>query len=132
MTTSNIINKIKPSATLALSSKVKQMKSEGVNVIGFGAGEPDFDTPQHIKDAAIVAINAGDTKYTNVDGTPALKQAIILSLPPPGLTRKTLRTAWTNTPNQVQHGQMSTGFGCAVRWCQQQMRKECGGPTSGL
>ena len=51
MTTSNIINKIKPSATLALSSKVKQLKSEGMSVIGFGAGEPDFDTPEDIKNS---------------------------------------------------------------------------------
>ncbi len=68
--------KLQPSATLAITAKEKALKAQGVDVIGLGAGEPDFDTPQNIKDAAIRAINAGQTKYTAVDGTPALKQAI--------------------------------------------------------
>src|SRR5688572_5608501 len=65
-----------PSLTLAIDSKAKQMKAEGVDVIGFGAGEPDFDTPQHIKDAAIKALNEGFTKYTAAAGIPELRQAI--------------------------------------------------------
>src|SRR3954470_22055765 len=65
-----------PSLTLAIDSKAKQMKAEGQDVIGFGAGEPDFDTPQHIKDSAIKAINDGFTKYTPSSGIPELRQAI--------------------------------------------------------
>lgn len=65
-----------PSLTLAIDSKAKQMKAEGVDVIGFGAGEPDFDTPQHIKEAAIKALNEGFTKYTPAAGIPELRQAI--------------------------------------------------------
>jgi aspartate aminotransferase len=65
-----------PSLTLAIDSKAKQMKAEGQDVVGFGAGEPDFDTPQHIKDAAIAALNAGFTKYTPSSGIPELRQAI--------------------------------------------------------
>ena len=70
------LSKIKPSPTIAVSSKAAQLKREGHDVIGLGAGEPDFDTPDNIKKAAIDAINAGETKYTAVDGTPALKKAI--------------------------------------------------------
>lgn len=66
-----------PSLTLAIDSKAKQMKAEGIDVVGFGAGEPDFDTPQHIKDAAIKAINEGFTKYTPSSGTPELRQAVV-------------------------------------------------------
>ncbi|MSU61416.1 MAG: pyridoxal phosphate-dependent aminotransferase [Pedosphaera sp.] len=65
-----------PSLTLAIDSKAKQMKAEGMDVVGFGAGEPDFDTPQHIKDAAIKALNDGFTKYTPSSGIPELRQAI--------------------------------------------------------
>ena len=65
-----------PSLTLAIDSKAKQMKAEGQDVVGFGAGEPDFDTPQHIKDAAIKALNEGFTKYTAASGIPELRQAI--------------------------------------------------------
>ncbi len=65
-----------PSLTLAIDSKAKQMKAEGQDVVGFGAGEPDFDTPQHIKDAAIKALNEGFTKYTPSSGIPELRQAI--------------------------------------------------------
>ena len=76
MAISNIIKKIKPSATLALSSKVKQLKSEGMSVIGFGAGEPDFDTPEDIKNSAIESLKSGFTKYTPTSGIPELKEAI--------------------------------------------------------
>ncbi len=68
---------IKPSPTLAVSNLAAQLRAEGRDVIGLGAGEPDFDTPQHIKNAAIDAIQSGQTKYTAVDGTVVLKQAII-------------------------------------------------------
>ena len=74
---SNRVNAIKPSPTLAVTNRAAELKAAGQDIIGLGAGEPDFDTPQHIKDAAIAAINAGMTKYTAVDGTPALKKAII-------------------------------------------------------
>ena len=65
-----------PSLTLVIDSKAKQMKAEGLDVVGFGAGEPDFDTPQHIKDAAIKALNDGFTKYTPSSGIPELRQAV--------------------------------------------------------
>ncbi len=74
---SSRVKKVRPSATLAVSARAAELKAQGENIIGLGAGEPDFDTPQHIKDAAIAAINAGMTKYTAVDGTAELKQAII-------------------------------------------------------
>ena len=67
---------IKPSPTLAVSAKAAKLKAEGKDVIAMGAGEPDFDTPQHIKDAAIAAMNKGLTKYTPAGGTPSLKKAI--------------------------------------------------------
>lgn len=67
---------MRPSATLAISAKAAAMRKEGIDVISFGAGEPDFDTPQHIKQAAIEAINSGFTKYTPASGTPELKEAI--------------------------------------------------------
>ncbi|MBM3631019.1 MAG: pyridoxal phosphate-dependent aminotransferase [Alphaproteobacteria bacterium] len=70
------LNKIKPSPTIAVSQKSRELKAAGKDVIGLGAGEPDFDTPDNIKAAAIKAIKDGDTKYTAVDGTPALKKAI--------------------------------------------------------
>src|SRR5215472_17630858 len=70
------MHRIKPSPTIAMSDKAKELKAAGKDVIGLSAGEPDFDTPQNIKDAAKRAIDAGDTKYTAVDGTPALKKAI--------------------------------------------------------
>ena len=65
-----------PSLTLAIDAKAKQMKAEGQDVVGFGAGEPDFDTPQHIKDAAVKALQQGFTKYTPSSGIPELRQAI--------------------------------------------------------
>lgn len=73
---SNRVQSIKPSATLAITAKAKALKAEGKAIIGLGAGEPDFDTPDPIKTAAIDAINAGFTKYTAVGGTPELKKAI--------------------------------------------------------
>ena len=71
---------IKPSPTMAVTKLAAEMRAEGKNVIGLGAGEPDFDTPEHIKTAAIKAINNGQTKYTAVDGTPDLKKAVIKKL----------------------------------------------------
>jgi aspartate aminotransferase len=73
----NRLKVIKPSPTLAVSAKAAKLKAEGKDVIAMGAGEPDFDTPQHIKDAAIAAMNKGLTKYTAAGGTPSLKKAII-------------------------------------------------------
>lgn len=77
MELSKRVQAIKPSPTLAVTARAAKLKAEGKDIIGLGAGEPDFDTPQHIKDAAIAAINQGFTKYTAVGGTPSLKQAII-------------------------------------------------------
>jgi aspartate aminotransferase len=75
--TSARIQRVKPSPTLAVTALANQLRAQGRDVIGLAAGEPDFDTPEHIKQAAIKAINAGMTKYTAVDGTAELKQAII-------------------------------------------------------
>ncbi|MFZ5698471.1 MAG: pyridoxal phosphate-dependent aminotransferase [Pseudomonadota bacterium] len=77
---SNRVNAIKPSPTLAVSNRAAELKAAGGDIIGLGVGEPDFDTPDHIKAAAIKAINDGFTKYTAVDGTPALKKAVIAKL----------------------------------------------------
>ena len=74
---SNNLKRIKPSPTIAVTTKAREMRAAGKDVIGLGAGEPDFDTPDNIKEAAIEAIKKGDTKYTAVDGTPALKKAIV-------------------------------------------------------
>ena len=71
------LDRVKPSATIAVTDKARALKAAGRNVIGLGAGEPDFDTPANIKLAAIHAIEAGKTKYTAVDGIPELKEAII-------------------------------------------------------
>ncbi len=71
------MQRIKPSPTLAVTARAAQLKAEGKDIIGLGAGEPDFDTPAHIAEAGIAAIRAGMTRYTNVDGTPELKDAII-------------------------------------------------------
>ena len=73
---SNNLKRIKPSPTIAVTSKAREMRAAGKDVIGLGAGEPDFDTPDNIKDAAIEAIKRGETKYTAVDVTPKLKKAI--------------------------------------------------------
>lgn len=71
------LDRIHPSQTLAMTARVAEMKRQGIDVIGLSAGEPDFDTPDFVKEAAIAAIRGGQTKYTNVDGTPELKAAII-------------------------------------------------------
>lgn len=73
---SDTLSRVKPSPTIAVSNLAAELKAQGKDVIGLGAGEPDFDTPQNIKDAAIAAIAAGKTKYTAVDGIPELKKAI--------------------------------------------------------
>ncbi|MEO0937337.1 MAG: pyridoxal phosphate-dependent aminotransferase [Pseudomonadota bacterium] len=73
---STTLARVKPSPTIAVTGKAAELKAAGKDVIGLGAGEPDFDTPQHIKDAAVVAIAMGKTKYTAVDGIAELKQAI--------------------------------------------------------
>ncbi len=80
MSLSKRVQAIKPSPTLAVTARAAKLKAEGKDIIGLGTGEPDFDTPQHIKDAAIGAINAGFTKYTAVGGTPSLKKAVIAKL----------------------------------------------------
>ena len=80
MKLSSRISAIKPSPTLAITAKANALKAEGRDIIGFGAGEPDFDTPIHIKMAAIKAIEEGFTKYTPVDGIVELKDAIIHKL----------------------------------------------------
>ncbi|MEM1072895.1 MAG: pyridoxal phosphate-dependent aminotransferase [Pseudomonadota bacterium] len=93
---STTLARVKPSPTIAVTTKAGEMKAAGHNVIGLGAGEPDFDTPQNIKDAGIAAIASGKTKYTPVDGIPELKQAIC---------NKFLRdNNLTYTPSQVSVG----------------------------
>ncbi|MBT6173037.1 MAG: aminotransferase class I/II-fold pyridoxal phosphate-dependent enzyme, partial [Thiotrichales bacterium] len=77
MTLSNRVNNVKPSPTLAITALAAQLRSEGKDIIGLGAGEPDFNTPDAVNNAAIDAIHNGLTKYTAVDGTPSLKQAVI-------------------------------------------------------
>jgi len=77
---SDRVQQIKPSPTLAVTNRAAELKAAGKDIIGLGAGEPDFDTPEHIKQAAVEAINSGFTKYTAVDGTPGLKKAIINKL----------------------------------------------------
>ena len=74
---SSSLSRIKPSPTIAVTQKARELKEKGVDVISLGAGEPDFDTPDNVKKAAILAINNGETKYTAVDGTPKLKEAIV-------------------------------------------------------
>ncbi|MGO9356661.1 MAG: aminotransferase class I/II-fold pyridoxal phosphate-dependent enzyme, partial [Xanthobacteraceae bacterium] len=88
--------RVKPSATIAVTDKARQLKAAGRNVIGLGAGEPDFDTPANIKLAAIHAIEAGKTKYTAIDGVPELKEAIVAKF------RR--ENGLTYTPNQITVG----------------------------
>ncbi|MGH8312454.1 MAG: aminotransferase class I/II-fold pyridoxal phosphate-dependent enzyme, partial [Gammaproteobacteria bacterium] len=71
------VQRLQPSPTLAVTARAAELKAQGRDIIGLGAGEPDFDTPEHIKEAAIRAIREGQTKYTAVGGTPALKRAVI-------------------------------------------------------
>lgn len=73
---SDALSRVAPSATMAVTQKAREMRAAGIDVISLGAGEPDFDTPEHIKHAAINAIERGETNYTNVDGIPELKDAI--------------------------------------------------------
>lgn len=73
----DILSRVKPSATIAVTQKARELKAKGRDIIGLGAGEPDFDTPDNIKDAAIAAIKRGETKYTPVAGIPELRQAIV-------------------------------------------------------
>ncbi len=80
-TTSAALDRIQPSATVAMTGRVAELKRQGVDVIGLAAGEPDFDTPDFVKDAAIEAIRQGRTKYTPVDGTAELKAAIVGQVP---------------------------------------------------
>ncbi|MGB0439325.1 MAG: aminotransferase class I/II-fold pyridoxal phosphate-dependent enzyme, partial [Paracoccaceae bacterium] len=77
---SETLSRVQPSPTVAVTQKARELKAAGRDVIGLGAGEPDFDTPDHIKAAAIAAIDAGKTKYTAVDGIPELKHAICAKL----------------------------------------------------
>ena len=77
---SDAIGRVAPSATVAISQKARELAREGRDIIALSAGEPDFDTPQHVKEAAIRAINEGKTKYTNVDGIPELKEAVAANL----------------------------------------------------
>src|SRR5215831_17775441 len=74
--TAERLDRISPSQTIAVATKARAMQAEGRDVISLSAGEPDFDTPQNVKDAAIRAIQAGETKYTDVAGTPALRRAV--------------------------------------------------------
>ncbi|MFT4912310.1 MAG: aspartate aminotransferase [Brevundimonas sp.] len=87
------LSRVKPSATLAVTARARELKREGRDVIGLGAGEPDFDTPDNIKAAAIAAIQRGETKYTDVDGLPELKAAIVAKF--------ARENALTYTPAQI-------------------------------
>src|SRR5260221_12245196 len=80
MKPSSRLDLIKPSATMAVTEKAAVLRAQGVDLIDFGAGEPDFDTPEHIKSAALDAMRAGKTKYTPVGGTDELKAAIVTKL----------------------------------------------------
>ena len=93
---SETLSRVKPSATIAVTGMAAEMKAAGKDVIGLGAGEPDFDTPQHIKDAAKAAIDGGKTKYTAVDGIPELKQAICAKF--------ARENGLTYAPNQISVG----------------------------
>ena len=75
--TSNRVDQIRPSATIAVTMKAMELRAQGKDIVSLGFGEPDFDTPEHIREAAIQAIREGKTRYTQVDGTPELKAAII-------------------------------------------------------
>jgi len=90
------LDRVKPSATIAVTDKARQLKAAGRNVIGLGAGEPDFDTPANVKLAAIKAIEAGKTKYTAVDGIPELKEAIVAKFK--------RENGLTYVPNQITVG----------------------------
>ena len=93
---SRTLDRVKPSPTIAVTTKAAELKAEWRDVIGLGAGEPDFDTPQNIKDAAKAAIDAGKTKYTPVDGIPELKKAICAKF--------ARENGLTYAPNQITVG----------------------------
>ena len=101
---------IKPSPTIAVTTKARELKAAGKDVIGLGAGEPDFDTPENIKKAAVTAIEKGDTKYTAVDGTPALKEAICAKFKRDnGLTYKPSQiTVWSGAKHVIYNALMAT------------------------
>src|SRR5436309_15785543 len=80
MQLSRRLKAVKPSPTLALNAKAKALAAKGIDVVNFGAGEPDFDTPQFVKDAAVASLNAGFTKYTATNGIPELRAAIAKKL----------------------------------------------------
>ncbi|GIL39588.1 pyridoxal phosphate-dependent aminotransferase [Roseiterribacter gracilis] len=90
------LDRIQPSPTIAVTAKARALKAAGRDIIGLGAGEPDFDTPEHIRKAAERAIEAGDTRYTDVDGTPALKKAICAKF--------ARENRLTYTPDQISVG----------------------------
>ena len=99
--------KVNPSPTMAITRLALELKAAGKNVLGLAAGEPDFDTPEHVKDAAIAAMKKGDTKYTAVDGTPALKKAICDKfLRENGLTYKPSQITVGNGGKQVIYNAM--------------------------
>ncbi|GAA4216156.1 pyridoxal phosphate-dependent aminotransferase [Sphingomonas endophytica] len=108
MQTSAALDRINPSPTLAITSRVLELKRAGVDVIGLGAGEPDFDTPDFVKEAAIEAIRAGKTKYTNVDGTAELKDAIVAKF------RRDNRLDYTPAQISVNVGGKHTLFNALV------------------
>ena len=127
--------RVKPSATLAADAKARELKAQGKDVIGLAAGEPDFDTPENIKEAAIRAMREGKTKYTDVDGIPELKDAICakfkrengleykreqINVSPGG--KPVIFNAWMATPDVVElekqairylPGWWETGEGCS-------------------
>lgn len=95
---SDRVQKVKPSATLAVTAKANELKSQGVQIVSMGSGEPDFDTPETIQKAAIQAIKNGQTRYTAVDGTPILKQAIVDKF------KRENNLTYTNTEVMVSSG----------------------------
>lgn len=109
ITVAKRVDRIKPSPTLAVTARAAKLKAEGKDVIGLGAGEPDFDTPVHIAEAGIAAIRAGFTRYTNVDGTPELKDAIIAKF------RRDNGLAYTREQILVSNGAKQTFYNlCAA------------------
>ena len=90
------VSRIKSSASVAAAARVRELKAEGRRILDLTVGEPDFDTPEHIKAAAVEAISQGETKYTSVTGTPALQQAILQTIE--------LRTGLHYTPAEITIG----------------------------
>ncbi len=112
MTISQVVSKIKPSATLSINSKVKLLKSQGVSVIGFSAGEPDFDTPEDIKTAAIDSLKSGFTKYTPTAGIIELKEAICEKL-----SRENNIISYTPQQVIVSCGAKQAIYNCLLALC---------------